>query len=64
MANLIERVQKFSAPMFIVFVFSKVLVGIGLGVLLVQYLAPYGWAILIAGVVISLICIVLALKQA
>ncbi len=64
MANLMERVKKFSAPMFIVFVLSKVLVGIGLGVLLVQYLAPYGWAILITGVVISFICILLALKQA
>ena len=64
MVNLIERVKKFSAPMFIVFVLSKVLVGIGIGVLLVQYLAPYGWPILIAGVVISLICVVLALKQA
>ena len=64
MVNVIEKVKKFSAPMFIVFVFSKVLVGIGIGVLLVQFLAPYGWPILITGVVVSLICVVLALKQA
>ena len=64
MVNVIEKVKKFSAPMFIVFVLSKVLVGIGIGVLLVQFLAPYGWPILITGVVVSLICVILALKQA
>jgi hypothetical protein len=49
--------------MFFVFVFSKVLVGIGIGVLLAQYLAFYGWAFLIVGVALSLVCLILASKK-
>ena len=63
MANLIDGVKKLSAPMFVVFAASKVLVGIGLGVLLVKYLAPYGWWLLMAGIALSLICAILALKN-
>jgi len=63
MVNIIAGVKKLSSPMFFVFAFSKVLLGIGLGVLLVGYLAPYGWAFLIIGVVLSLACLVLAIKN-
>ncbi len=63
MANLIEGVKKLSTPMFVVFVFSKVLVGIGIGALLAGCLAPYGWWFFIAGVVLSIICATLALKN-
>jgi len=63
MTNLIEGVKKFSTPMFVLFVFSKVLVGIGLGVVLVQYLAPYGCWFLGVGVVLSVVCAVLAAKK-
>lgn len=63
MANLIAGVKKLSSPMFVVFVFSKVLVGIGIGVLLVAYLAPFGWLLLIVGVVSSIICAILAIKN-
>ena len=63
MANVIAGVKKLSAPMFFIFVFSKVLLGIGLGILLVGYLAPYGWAFLVIGVALSLICLILALRN-
>ncbi|MBL7157681.1 MAG: hypothetical protein ISS92_05955 [Candidatus Omnitrophica bacterium] len=63
MTNLIAGVKKLSNPMFVIFVFSKILVGIGIGVLLANCLAPYGWWFLIPGVVLSLICVVLALKN-
>ncbi|MFC1548822.1 hypothetical protein ACFL5E_02565 [Candidatus Omnitrophota bacterium] len=63
MASLIDGVKKFSGPMFIVFVLSKVLVGIGVGVLLAAYLIPYGWPILIVGIGVSAICLGLALKN-
>jgi len=62
MVNIIEGVKRFSPAMFFIFVFSKVLVGIGIGVLLVQYLAPYGWWFLIGGVGLSLLCFILALR--
>ena len=63
MTNLMAAVKKFSPPMFFIFVFSKVLVGIGIGVLLAQQLAPYGLWFLIVGVILSTICVVLALKK-
>ena len=63
MASLMDSVKSFSPPMFIVFVLSKILVGIGLGVLLVQNLAPYGWWFLGVGVVLSAICLILALQK-
>ena len=53
--NLIEQVKKLHAPMFVVFVGSKVIVGIGLGVLLANYLVGFGWWILLLGVVLSII---------
>jgi hypothetical protein len=62
MKDLIAGVKKFSVPMFIIFVFSKLLVGIGLGVLLAKALAPFGWWFLILGVVLSAICVMQALK--
>ncbi len=55
MASPIDGVKNFSAPMFVVFVLSKVLVGIGIGALLAVYLAPYGWPILVVGVAASAI---------
>ena len=63
MANVIAAVKKLSPPMFFIFAFSKVLVGIGIGVLLAQQLAPYGWWFLIVGIILSIICVVLALKK-
>ena len=62
-ALIIDGVKQFSTPMFVIFVLSKLLVGIGLGVLLVQYLMPYGWWFLIVGVVVSIICIVVAAEK-
>lgn len=63
MASLISGVKKLSSPMFVIFVLSKLLVGVGLGILLVQYLAPYGWWFLIVGVVLSIICAIVAIKN-
>ena len=62
MGSLIQGVKKFSFPMFFVFVFSKLLVGVGLGVLLSAYLVSYGWWLLIVGVILSLFCVVRALR--
>ena len=63
MKSLINGVKQFSTPMFVVFVVSKLFVGIGIGVLLAQYLLPYGWGFLVVGVVVSLICIIIAAKN-
>ncbi|MDD5644096.1 MAG: hypothetical protein PHO00_01445 [bacterium] len=63
MADLIGGVKKLSSPMFIIFVVSKILVGVGLGILLVKYLVPYGWWFLVTGIVLSLICLILAIKK-
>ncbi len=63
MRSLIDGVKKLSAPMFVVFVTSKALVGIGIGVLFAQALAPYGWLFLGVGVAVSIWCAVLAAKN-
>ncbi|MBN2190297.1 MAG: hypothetical protein JW728_03705 [Candidatus Aureabacteria bacterium] len=63
MADLIGGVKKLSSPMFVIFVVSKILVGAGLGILLVAYLASYGWWFLVTGIVLSLICLILAIKK-
>ncbi|MDD3295787.1 MAG: hypothetical protein PHU64_00320 [Candidatus Omnitrophica bacterium] len=63
MKNLIAGVKKLSEPMFIVFAVSKLLVGLGLGILLANYLMPLGWPALIIGVILSVICIVLAAQS-
>ena len=63
MVNLLNGVKKFSAPMFFTFVVSKVVLGIGLGVVLYQYLQPIGWLCLIVGIVVSVICVALAAKN-
>jgi len=63
MKGLIDGVKKLSAPMFIVFVTSKALIGTGIGILLAQSLASYGWLFLGVGVVVSIWCAVLAVKN-
>lgn len=63
MANLVEGVKKLSFPMFFIFVVSKLFVGLGLGILLYKYLAPYGWPLLAIGAIASLVCVLLAAKK-
>ena len=64
MKSLIGGVKKLSNTMFVVFTASKLLVGIGIGVLFAKSLALYGWWFLIVGIVLSIICAVLAYKKA
>ena len=64
MANLIKQVKKFSEPMFVVFVGSKVLVGIGIGAIFADVLRPLAWPILAIGVILSLICLTIAFNKA
>ena len=63
MTNIMDGVKRLSAPMFVIFVLSKVLVGIGIGILLIRYLYQYGWWFLIAGIALSLICLIIAAKN-
>lgn len=63
MKSLIGGVKKLSTPMFVLFVLSKLFVGIGIGVLLVEYLGAYGWWFLIVGVIASIICAIAAAKK-
>jgi mannose/fructose/N-acetylgalactosamine-specific phosphotransferase system component IIC len=60
--NLIKQVKKLETPMFILFVASKRIVGIGLGVLLAGVLQGTGWWILILGIVLSAVSAIKALS--
>jgi len=63
MLGLMNKVKRLSPPMFVIFVLSKLIVGVGLGILLIQYLAPYGWWFLIVGIILSVFCVVKALQK-
>lgn len=60
--NLIKQVKKLKTPMFILFVISKIIVGIGLGVLLAGILQGTGWWILILGIILSAIPAIKAIR--
>ena len=53
--SLIDGAKKLSQTDFIFFVFSKLILGMGLGILLAGPLAGLGWWLLIIGIVISAI---------
>jgi len=53
--GLIEKVKGLSSPMFFLFVFSKLIIGIGIGVILAGYILPgSGWWIILGGVILSI----------
>ncbi|MFC1559888.1 hypothetical protein ACFLZ2_02060 [Candidatus Margulisiibacteriota bacterium] len=54
MTTPIEKVKSLSNMMLCLFVFSKVVIGFGLGVLLASYVMDLGWWIIGAGIVLSL----------
>ena len=51
--SLPDGIRKLPTPMLGVFVVSKLILGIGIGVVLAQYLAPAGWWLIIIGLVLS-----------
>ena len=53
--SLIDGAKKLSNFDFVLFVASKLVVGLGLGILLAGVLAGWGWWLLIIGVVVSVI---------
>ena len=52
--SLPDGVRKLETPMLVLFVFSKFLIGLGLGVLLATYLLDWGWWLLLAGILLSI----------
>jgi len=53
--NIVERVKSLSNGMLVLHIFSKFLIGIGLGVVLAPYVPFCGCWLIGAGVVLSLI---------
>ncbi|MFH1305411.1 MAG: hypothetical protein ABIH74_03305 [Candidatus Omnitrophota bacterium] len=54
--SIIDKVKQLTGPMFFLFVFSKVIIGIGIGVLIAGNLLPgSGWWILTGGVILSIL---------
>jgi len=52
--SLIDKVRQLPTLSLVLLVAGKLVIGIGLGVLLVQYLIGYGWWLIILGIAISL----------
>jgi hypothetical protein len=52
--RLIERFKRLPGPMIVLHIFSKVLIGFGLGVVLAQYIPGAGVWCVVAGVILSI----------
>ena len=61
--SVIDKMKGLSPPMFVLFVSSKFVVGVGIGVLLARYLTGFGGWILLVGVALSIVVLVKALTQ-
>jgi ABC-type spermidine/putrescine transport system permease subunit II len=60
--GLADNFRKMSTSMIVLHVASKVIIGIGLGALLAEWIAPVAWWLVIAGIVLSIPPIYLILK--
>ncbi|MGB2629922.1 MAG: hypothetical protein WBD24_00765 [Candidatus Omnitrophota bacterium] len=63
MVNLVDRLRALHGSMIGLHIFSKVLIGFGLGVVFAKHLAGLGWWIVLLGVVLSVPPIYLMLKK-
>lgn len=61
--SLIDKAKTLPDPMFILFVISKVVVGMGLGVLLAGLLQGLGVWILLLGIILSAIALGQIMKK-
>ena len=52
--SLPDGVGKLSTPVLVLFVVSKIIVGIGIGILLANWLPGAGWWLVLLGVVLSI----------
>jgi len=53
----IDRVRKVKGlddPMFVLFVFSKVLGGVAIGILIAPYVGTVGWWVLAAAIIVAI----------
>ena len=64
MATLIDGARKLPTPLFVTLVASKVVLGIGLGVVFYDYLQSIGMLCLIVGIIASIACVVMAAQKA
>ena len=51
--SLIDKVRGLPTPILVLFIASKLIIGVGLGVLLASCIAGLGWWIVIVGVLMS-----------
>ena len=64
MASLIDGARKLPTPLFVTLVASKVVLGIGIGVVFYDYVQSIGMLCLIVGIIASIACVVMAAKYA
>ena len=58
----VDKFRKLPTPMIILHIASKVIIGIGLGAALAKWIGPYGWWLIVIGMVLSIPPIYLILK--
>ena len=52
--SIINNLRKLSTPMLLLFIASRAIIGLGLGLLLARYIGHLGWAILILGIILAI----------
>ncbi len=53
--SILDKVKSLPNPMFVLFVSSKVIAGIGIGVLVSSCVKGFGWWILLLGIALSIL---------
>ena len=61
--SLVDKFRSLSTPMIGLHIASKAIIGLGLGVVLAQYLQGFGGWIILAGIVLSIPPIYLIFKK-
>ena len=61
--GIVDGVRKLPTPLLALIIGSKLILGIGIGVLLAGFLVGWGWSLVIIGVILSIIPVVIAFRM-
>jgi hypothetical protein len=59
--SIVDGVRKLPTPLLAMIIGSKLIVGIGIGILLAGFLTGWGWPLVVIGVILSIIPLIRAL---
>ena len=60
--SIVDGVRKLPTPLLSMIIGSKLILGIGIGILLAGFLVGWGWPLVVIGVVLSIVPLIVALR--